>query len=360
MRLLFSPAPRPIFPYINLFFILFVWFSLSPTYAQQASESQNMNRGPLCIRNAGPFNILFLQFSPESPDILPVRKQRFGLQIDIINNLLAPAQSSSSVLEDNEYQRITFSWKKSLTQNSEAAVFVPVLWRNGGILDGILSSWHSLFGISGNAEDDPAGRDSHPKYSSVLKIIDSNGHVLANQGNGFGFGDISVTYKQSMLSQNTRSGLSWRAGLKLPTGNPALLLGSGGFDIGVSLDGKYAFGKDITLYGNLGLVSQGSARRVPDPEKGMLQGLLAMEYHPNSRDSYVFQIDSNSQPVRTGNAFADRTPVTATFGYRRKICRSAVCYASFSENGDYHNYSIPALGNIGPDFTISTGIEWRR
>ncbi len=338
-----------------------IFFQAIPGANSQTSPTaQNENRGPISIRNAGPFNLLFLQFVPESTDVESLHHERFGLQFDIINNLLVPAVSTSSVLEDNEYQRLTMSWKKGLRNNSEISIFVPILWRNGGILDGILSSWHSLFGISGNADDDPAGRDSHPKYSSILRMIDSNGKTLVNQANGFGLGDISLTYKRNILRLQARSGLAWRVGVKIPTGNPVLLLGSGGFDAGVSLDSRYSLGRDTTLYVNMGLVAQVSAGKAPHPEHGMFQGLLACEYHPNSRDSYILQIDANSQPVRTGNPFADRTPVTATFGYRRKLCSSASCFASFSENGDIHNYTLPSFSNIGPDFTISTGIEWRR
>lgn len=339
----------------ELFFL-----AMSRSNSQTLPSPQNENRGPISIRNAGPFNLLFLQFTPESPDLAPLNHERYGLQFDIINNLLAPAVSSSLVLEDNEYQRVVFSWRKGLPHESEFSVFVPVLWRNGGVLDGILSSWHSLFGISGNAEDDPSGRDSHRKYSSILKVVDSGGKTLVDQSNGFGFGDISVTYKHNILRPRSRSGLAWRVGIKIPTGNPTLLLGSGGFDLGASLDARYAFGRDITLYSNLGLIAQGSAGRAPHPEHGMFQGLLACEYHPNSRDSFILQVDANSQPVRTGNPFADHTPVTATFGYRRKISSSASCFASFSENGDIHNYTLPAFSNIGPDVTFSTGIEWRR
>ena len=356
--------PKSVLQLKAICFLLFsaelFFLAISPSNSQTQPSPQNENRAPISIRNAGPFNLLFLQFTPESPDVLPFLHQRYGVQFDIINNLLAPAASSSLVLEDNEYQRVVFSWKKGLPHNSELSIFVPVLWRNGGILDGILSAWHKLFGISGNAADDPAGRGSHPKYISALKVVDSSGKTLVNQGNGFGFGDISVTYKHSILRPQKRSGLAWRMGIKIPTGNPVLLLGSGGFDVGVSLDARYSFGRDITLYANMGLVSQGSAGRTPHPEHGMFQGLLACEYHPNSRDSYILQVDANSQPVRTGNPFADRTPVTATFGYRRKLSRITTCFASFSENGDIHNYSLPAFSNIGPDFTISTGIEWRR
>jgi hypothetical protein len=51
---------------------------------------------------------------------------------------------------------------------------------------------------------------------------------------------------------------------------------------------------------------------------------------------------------------------TATFGYKRLLDRRRILTLSFSENGDIHNYSLPYFSNIGPDFTVSANLAWRR
>jgi hypothetical protein len=322
--------------------------------------AQGVGEGPIPLRNPAPFNLLFLQFVPETPDTLPRKKASYGLQLDVINNLLIPARSGGSdVIEDNEYQRLTLSYRRGLGRDTEIGAFVPLLWRNGGLMDPILSGWHRLFGIPGNADDNPAGRDAYPKFRSVLRVVDANGNTLVDQGNAFGFGDVSLTLKRGLVRATPRSAVALRFGLKLPTGNPTLLLGSGGFDAGLSLDARYNLGREVVLYGSVGVVAMGAAGRTPNPRKEMVQTFLGMEYRLNSRDRFYLQIDGNSQPVRTGNEFADRWAGTATFGYRRILDAQRSLFVSFTENGDFHNYTLPGLSNIGPDFTVSAGFQWR-
>lgn len=316
-------------------------------------------RGPIPIRDARPYNLLFLQFPPESPVVLTPRANGFGLQLDLINNLLRPRpRQGATVIEDNEMQRLAFSWRRGIGRGVEVSVTVPVLWRNGGALDGILSKWHRFFGFSTTLPDDPGGRDSRSEYQSRLFLADAQGNVLIRQGNAFGLGETRVILKHGLTGRSRRFGLAARLGLKLPTGNPVLLLGSGSFDLGLSLDARYTLGRKIIAYANFGGVLMGRATYAPGARPTMLQTFVGLEYRPNNRDSFLFQIDGNGLALRTGNAFADGSQVTATFGYKRVLDRHLVGFASFSENGDISNYSLPQLSNIGPDITFSTGLEW--
>ena len=317
-------------------------------------------RGPIPVRDARPYNLLFLQFTPETAEALPARANAYNLQLEISNNLLIPASNGrAQVREDNEYQRVAFAWKRGLGRQTELGVSIPLQWRNGGILDGILSGYHSLFGFQGDGEDNPAGRDFYRKYQSTLFLANANGQVVVNQGSAFGLGETNITIKRGLLRPNSRSALALRAGLKVPTGNPALLMGSGNVDVGVSVDGQYSLGRDIIVYANVGGALLGHASRVPGAEPNTLQTLAALEYRANNRDSFVLQLDGNTRVVRTGNRFADGWQSTATFGYRRVLDRHHLLTLSFSENGDIHNYHLPAFSNIGPDFSVSAGVQWR-
>ncbi len=321
--------------------------------------AETEERAPLSIRDMRPYNLLFLQFMPETGDTLPLGAKTFALQLDVANNLLIPSPAyGATVVEDNEYQRLSVTWRWGIGRNTELGLFVPILWRNGGFLDPILRAYHRLFGLQGNGPDDPAGRDAYPMYRSILLIQDANGKTLVDQGNAFGLGETSLTLKHGLIRATPRSALALRFGLKLPTGNPTLLLGSGNVDAGLSLDLRYSVGRDINLYANLGGVLMGHASHVPNPQGGMFQAMYGIEYHPNHRDSFILQVDGNSLAIRTGNAFADRVQSTATFGYRRGLDPHTLLFASFSENGDIHNYALPFFSSIGPDFTISLGCEW--
>jgi len=87
-----------------------------------------MLRVPIPIRDARPYNLLFLQFVPESGDVLASRKNCFDLQLDLINNLLIPEPGlGASVVEDNEYQRLRFAWRRGLVSSCRQAI-QPSCW----------------------------------------------------------------------------------------------------------------------------------------------------------------------------------------------------------------------------------------
>ncbi len=314
--------------------------------------------GPIPLRDPAPFNLLFLQFQPQGADVLPPGRNTYRLQLDLINNLLIPAPTGASVVIDNEYQRLTLTWRHGLGDRNELQVQGGVLWRNGGILDGIITFYHHLTGLPADAIDDPLGRDHWPQYRSIIQVINSSGHVLVNQGNGFGLAETLVTLKHSLISPTNRSALALRLAIKLPTGNPRLLLGSGNVDEGISLDGRYAVGRDITLFANVGGALLGHASNLPGAAPHVQQAMLAIEYHPNSRDRYVLQVDAASTVMHSGNKLADQANVTATFGFTHVLNAHLALYASYSENGDIHNYTLPGFSNIGPDISFSVGAEW--
>ncbi len=329
-----------------------------------ASLDRSSVWAPVPIRNMGPFNLLFLQFIPQKADVLLNGRNDFTIHLDIANNLLAPKEFQNgrfgaTVHEDNEYQRLGFSWRRGLSSREEVGMSTSLLWRNGGILDPFLSSYHSLLGFYGNGPDNPLGRDYYRKFHSVLEVIDTGGNTTIRQRNAFGLGETNLEYKRSLTRTTGRSATALRLGIKLPTGNPHLLLGSGSVDAGGELLAHYGVGRDLSFFGSAGIVWMGTAHRIPGAQPHMVQGLMGIAFHPNSRDSFVMQIDANSLAVRTGNRFADRAAVSATFGYRRKLSQRQSFYAAFSENGDIHNYSLPAFSDIGPDFTVSAGFEWR-
>lgn len=337
-----------------------LWGAAAAAGAQDAlpSPAYAVPQGPIPMRDARPFNLLFLQFTPETADLLP-RGDRYDLQIDLINNLLIPDPSlGPTVVEQNEYQRLKFAWRHGVGRQTEIELLVPLLWRNGGIMDDLITFYHHLTGLADNAQDVPLGRDHYPRYQSHLQLVDGQGRVLINQGNAFGLGETIFTVKHSLAPSSARSAIALRLGVKLPTGNPTLALGSGSIDAGLSLDARYSLGREVLFYGNLGCVVLGRAVKVPGSRPNTVESVVALEYRPNHRDSFVLQVDGNGQFVRTGNRFADGSNVTATFGYRRALSRRQVGFLSFSEAGHIHNFTLPWFSNIGPAFTVSMGLTW--
>lgn len=324
------------------------------THAQESSPEW---RGPLPVENLRPYQSIFLHLSPETPTTLRRGQRRYGLQLDVANNLLIPntGANGARVEEDFEVQRLRFSYSRGLKGGLEAGVMLPIVARNGGILDGPIELYHRLLGLGGNGEDNPQGRSNIDRGRSVLFFQDADGNGV-DEGSAFGIGDVSFSLKRP-LTQG-RFATAARIALKLPTASSRKILGSGGVDFGGGIDARYGVTRRLALYGTVGALAFGNADTVPDARRSGLQGTLGLEYR-GSRGSFVAQTDAATRNVRTGNLFADRTPVVVSVGYKRPVGKNRLFWVSFSENGDYENFHAPFFGNIGPDFTLSTGFECR-
>jgi hypothetical protein len=326
---------------------------------QTMATAQNGDwRGPLPVENERPLQSAFLHLRPEAPEVLDAGRQKFSLQLDVANQLLEPATGSNgaAVVEDAETQRLKFSWSRGLGRRMEWGASTFLSARNGGILDGPIELYHRLLGLGGDGEDNPVGRRNEPKDRSRIFFRDAGGQGV-DEGSAFGLGDSTFWVKRQFAAGDWA--LAGRVALKVPTGSGSKLLGSGGWDFGVGLDARRPLARNIALFGDLGVMKFGDSD-IPDAKNAGWQGGLGLEWRTGGRDSIVAQVEGASRTVTTGNSFADRTPVIASVGYKRKINARHEFWASFSENGDWHNYHVPELGNIGPDFTISAGYTWRR
>ncbi|RYG62492.1 DUF3187 family protein [bacterium] len=319
-----------------------------------AAAQESDWKGPLPVQNQRPLQANFLQFAPQSPETLPKGQSRLGFRFDIANNLLIPNPDGAALVqEDFETQRLTLNYRRGLRNGLEAEVLGSLVARNGGILDGPIEAYHRLLGLDGDGEDNPQGRDNISKGRSVFSFDDGNGNRI-NRGSDFGLGDTTFSLKKGLSSGNFTSVA--RVGVKIPTASSGKLLGSGGVDFGVTLDARYRLAPEWALFVSAGVLKFGSSD-IPNSKSSGLQGGLGFEWRKSARESFVAQIDAATRTVTTENSFADGTPVLASVGYKRRVGQDKLFWASFSENGDYHNFNAPFFGNVGPDFTLTIGYQ---
>ena len=316
------------------------------------AQAQTQWNGPLELENGRPFQAIFGHFSPQNPDVLAKNQTRIGAQLDIANNLLIPSSTSgNSVEEDFETQRLKLGFHRGIGRDLEMQFAAQIVARNGGILDAPIDFYHRLLGLEGNAEDNPRGRDSRPRGRSAFQ------NSFVDEDSALGLGDASFSLKRQLSRGKLASAA--RVMLKIPTGHDDEILGSGAFDAGIGWDARLELGQKTALFGNIGAFKYGESD-VPNSKRSGTQFGLGLERKLGARSSLVAQLDAQSRTTTTGNRFADKTPVLASVGFKRRLSNRKLLWASFSENGDYHNFRAPAFGDIGPDFTLSFGLEWTR
>ena len=321
-----------------------------------AAHAQSVWNGPLPAENARPFNQIFLHLRPANPDVLDKKRGALSVQLDVANNLLVPnADAGGSVQEDFETQRLMVNYRRGLGRGLEVRLDGQLIARNGGFEDAPIDFYHRLFGIKANGQDQPQGRFNIPRNRSILAFQNANGSGI-NRDSAFGLGDTTLSLARQLSGGAFASAA--QIAVKLPTGSGNKVLGSGGFDGGVSFDARFQFARNWALFGNAGAYAYGGAD-VPDAKNNGVSGGLGFERRVGKGQSILAQVNADSRVVTTGNAFADRAPVIASVGYKRQW-KTGALWAFFSENGDYHNYKAPFFGNIAPDLTLRFGYEFRR
>ncbi len=330
-------------------------FLFALLFAPAIARAQSAWNGPLPAENARPLNQIFLHLPPANPDVLIKNQSALGVQLDIANNLLIPATFGGRVQEDFETQRLLLNYRRGLGRDLEARLDAQLIARNGGVLDGFIQGYHDLFGLQGNGADVPFGRGNIAQGRSIFAFSDANGRGI-DRGNALGLGDTTLSLQRQISRGQFASAA--RVGVKLPTGNGSKVLGSGGFDAGLIFDARAQFARNWALFGSAGAHIYGDAD-VPNARNNGLSGGLGLERRVGRGQSVIAQIDAQTRVVTTGQAFADRTPVIASVGYKRQW-KSGALWAFFSENGDYTNYNAPFFGNIAPDLTLRFGYEFRK
>jgi hypothetical protein len=314
-------------------------------------------QGPADLRNQRPYQLLFLGFSPQSATVLPSGQTRTSAQFDIANDVLIPSPGEgAAVREDTETQRMALSYARGMGSGVEVSAMIPVVARNGGVLDKMAETYHRWVGFDRPIRDVYIGRRDVPSYQSIVSF-DRPGGDSASFGSAFGLGDAQLTLKRA-LWRGPRTGVAARLGIKLPTGDKNRLLGSGGVDYGVDLDFDQMLSSRFALYANLSVVKIGRAGVLSNETRSSIYHTsVALEYAANANASWLVQTEEGDAAVRTGNRFADGTQSTISIAYRRRAGNGTSWTYAFTENGDLFNYSAPAVAGIGPDITFSVGWE---
>jgi hypothetical protein len=323
----------------------------APVAAQETGGLRPL--GPLPARNYEPLNVPFLLPAPADGSVLGRGDKRFAADLDIVNNLLTLGPKYVTDFED---QRLTLSWARGLGGGQEVGVRVPLLARNGGILDGFVNDWHRVFGFKGG------GRGDLPEDRVIFQATNpaTGATVINDTRSAAGLGDIVLEYRRSLTGNGAPLDrpdpraltASARALLKLPTGRTDTLFGSGAADFGLGVAASVRPLRRIAVHGNVTAVWNGNPRKDElDARSTLVHSLLSVEWMMDRRTSFVAQSDDNPTPVRTGDAYADQPRRAFTFGFWRRVGARDRVYLSLSEN------DFGPLAKQAPDLILSTGFR---
>lgn len=245
-------------------------------------------------------------------------------------------------LVDGEHRSVSVQASRGLGERVTLEMRVPVLWRGGGVMDGLIETWHRLLGLpDGNRTD-------FPRDEMLVRALDDELRELRwPGGQGLGLGGIELGARWS----STRRPSGWTGALdgrlRLPTGTAAF--GGGGVQAGGQVLAARTLGGAADLYlGGGVVVGPRSSGDTVEYTVARPQGFLALEWRPWSSTSLLVEVNAAGRLVDNVTAFPGRH-VNLRVGAKVDVARGWRVEGGFTEG--LHPVSATT------DFGVMAGVQ---
>lgn len=320
---------------------LALWHGVTPQWT--AAEGF----GPFPVRNFQPIHQLVLGMPGDRAAVL--KPGALDLRVELANtaNVFSDTTPQASVAMKFESLRSGVFLRYGVTERLELAVEVPVLFRYRGVMDGMIQAVER--GTTGLAPDRRALKDAGYVFN-----VTSGGRTVMNGKEGVvGLGDASVMGKYQVISEtDSAPAISFRAAVKIPTGDEPHFLGSGSPDYGLGLAIEKHVAAQWVLYGNVnGIMPTG--RIAGYSLQPVVSALVAAEYLWSEDFSLTAHFDYYSSPLHgTGTSVFDKGVTEAVLGFSYRLKPHLLWQVYGVENLDF-------IVGSAADFTLSTVVTYQ-
>jgi hypothetical protein len=280
----------------KIFCALLVIFGIS--WCGNAENNENSFCGPLWCKSVFiPFSLYYqlpgMKAAPPAQGSLQVSAAFFCGQSFI--NYLKDFSSTLPVYErivDFETLTLENIFSYAAANGLEIGITLRIILLYGGFLDSLISGFHTFSGLPNN------NREIFPENDVYISIPNTNNVYLELDHDTFGFGDIDIWAKVCFV-QTHNLVLSGLFALKLPTGNPKTLQGSGYPDAGLGVLFDWYISELFALYVNCGVIIPYDAldSSIESNPFIMINGIAGLEYAASPWLSLVAQFELRTSPI---------------------------------------------------------------
>lgn len=290
----------------------------------------------LPIQNTRGINQAYLRPLPFGPLLKPGTSQN-DWQLLVQNEF----RNYAILREDGETWRLRFTHRRA-TDQGEWLVSLPIIHRGGGVLDPFIDWWHQNI-----ANHFSAGREITPYGRHRFRL-----HDELEIESGTGFGDLTLGYSFRVPGEPQIS-------LKLPTGNPNHLFGSGGIDLALSANQTWKVAPRYNFTAQASLIYQSQSTLWNHTHNWVPTYNLALAYSPKLSQTWILQVTSEGSPVQNGENYLDQTNRIVSLGYSQGTKNGTWTYW-ISEDGDIGWFNMNRAINVGADFAIGIRYSQKR
>jgi hypothetical protein len=243
-----------------------------------------------------------------------------GLQLSNTVNIESSATEQLTVDEetaelDLELSRALDAWR--------VRAWLPVLHRDGGLLDTPIEDWHRFWGL-------PRGdRPLRPRNAYLIAYANSSGTSFEAQ-RGTALGDVALEAGRALIDRAS-SRLLLMGGLTVPSGDRARLAGDGAVNAALWLEGAAALGSRFTLDARAGISHTGGTLPLP-AERRIAFGTLAVTWRATARLDATVQLDGHTRVVSGSDLPFLSHALVGTFGGRFRLVSGSTLEFGVSED----------------------------
>jgi uncharacterized protein DUF3187 len=268
--------------------------------AQDLAAPAVARRGPIESRDQWLLSVPRAALPALGPDPLPAGETRLRLDLDWgsdfgYHEAFLDGRVDEQFLVDGEHRTLALEARRGISPTFGVGLRLPLQWQGGGVLDGLIDTFHRITGLPGGA------RPLFPRNLLRVEGRDDAFHRLrwtGRAGTGLGrpelFGSWSFARPAAPEERRWAAALVARAALPAGTGPFA----GGGLGGGAQLVAARALASEWDLYLGLGVTAdtggdvRGIAYRALRPA-----GFLALEWRPLRAASLVVQLDGAGRLV---------------------------------------------------------------
>ena len=303
--------------------------------------------GPFPVRNFQALDQLVLAMPGERAAVL--RKGDFDIRLEAANtaSIARDQEEQADVTMKFETVRAALFLRYGLTDRLEIGVEVPGYHRYRGFME------EPILGVERGTTGISPARKALRETAYAFNVTNGGRTLFQGAKGATGLGDISFYGKYQLLKEtSTLPALSFRVGVKAPTGDTEQVFGSGHPDAGIGLALDKTFATGWIVYANLnGVFPTGQIAGLD--LQPVISGLVAVEYLWTENFSITAQFDYYSPPFHgTGTRVLDKGVTESVIGASYRILPGLLWQVYGIENLDF-------ITGSAADFTLSTVFTYR-
>jgi hypothetical protein len=263
--------------------------------AADGGAPEARRRGPLEIRDEWLLAQPRLTLPALSPD--PLARGATRLAVDLAwgsdfgwQPSAAPGRRTD-YLVDGEHRTVAFDVRRGVSPSVTVGARVPVRWRGGGLMDGIIDWFHRTTGLPGGGRSDfPVDRLRVEWAVSRLQLTNWAGEP------GGGLGNVELSGQWSFRRREAGVSVALVGRTTLPTGSGAFA--GNGLEAGAQLVAARPMGSAFDLFAGAGATVH-QERKLDGVEYAgtRAHGFFAIEWRPARSWSVSVELDASSRLV---------------------------------------------------------------